>query len=241
VEGETALLVHFPLLLIVDDDPTITRSLKVNLEADGFDVITAACGREALDLMESKLPDLLIVDLILPDMHGFDFCRKVKGYLDVPIIMLTAVDSEDSKVSGLGAYAEDYIVKPFSYRELLARVGRVLKRAQHLLPKEQVLAVDRGLSLNFARHVALLTDREIQLTPVESRILSVLATNANRVVTSERLIDLAWPDGEGDPNRLWVNIRRLRNKLEDGPSQPKRLVTERGLGYKLHANEESIL
>lgn len=232
------MLVHFPLLLVVDDDPTITRSLKVNLEADGFDVVTAATGREALDLMERKLPDLLIVDLILPDMHGFDLSKKVKSYLDVPIIMLTAVDSENSKVSGLGAYAEDYIVKPFSYRELLARIGRVLKRAQHLLPKEQVMVVDRDLSLNFARHVALLHNREIPLTPVESRILSVLAINANRVVTRERLMDAAWPDGEGDPNRLWVNISRLRNKLEDGSSQPKRLVTERGLGYKLQVYEE---
>ncbi|MFQ5826347.1 MAG: response regulator transcription factor [Dehalococcoidia bacterium] len=151
----------------------------------------------------------------------------------MPIIMLTGVGSEDSIANGLESYAEDYVVKPFSYRELLARIGRVLKRTQRLLPKEQVVAVDKGLSINFARHVALLNNKEIRLTPVESRILSILAANANRVVRSERLMDEAWPDGEGDPNRLWVNIRRLRNKLEADPSQPKRLVTERGLGYKL--------
>ncbi|MEE8473071.1 MAG: response regulator transcription factor [Dehalococcoidia bacterium] len=231
------MLVHFPTLLIVDDDPTITRSLRVNLEADGFEILTAASGQEALDLMEQKIPDLVIVDLLLPDMHGFELCKKLKSYMDVPIIMLTGVGSESSITSGLDFYAEDYVVKPFSYRELLARIGRVLKRTQRLLPKEQVLVVDKGMSIDFARHLALLKKGEVGLTPVESRILSILAINANKVVRSERLIDEAWPDGEGDPNRLWVNIRRLRNKLEDDPSHPKRLITERGMGYRLQADE----
>src|SRR3972149_474938 len=109
--------VRFPLILVVDDDPTITRSLQANLEADGFDVLTAHNGQEALRLMGRRLPDLVIVDLLLPDMHGFELSKRIKEYLDLPIVMLTAVGNEDSIIEGLDLYAEDYVVKPFSYRE----------------------------------------------------------------------------------------------------------------------------
>jgi DNA-binding response OmpR family regulator len=224
--------VHFPVLLLVDDDPTIIRSLQVNLEADGFDVLPAYNAQEALRLLERKLPDLAVVDLLLPDMHGFELCRKIKNYLDLPIIMLTAVGAEDSVVNGLEFYAEDYVVKPFSYRELLARINRVLKRTQRVLPPQQVV-VDQHLRLDFARHVALVGAQQVHLTPVETRLLAVLARNANQVVPTEKLLEEVWPDGEGDPSRLWVNIRRLRNKLETDPSRPQRLVTERRIGYKL--------
>lgn len=227
------MLVHFPALLIVDDDPTIIRSLRVNLEADGFDVLTAGTAAEALERLERKLPDLAVVDLLLPDMHGFELCRRIKRYVDVPIIMLTAVGAEDMIVEGLERYAEDYVVKPFSYRELLARIWRVLKRTQKLRPQEQVLVVDQHLSVDFARHVAIRDGREVRLTPIESRLLAALSRNVNRVVSTESLLEEAWLDDEGDPSRLWVNIRRLRSKLEEDPNRPRRLVTERGVGYRL--------
>lgn len=227
------MMVHFPLLLLVDDDPTILRSLQVNLEADGFDVLTAANGAEALAWLERKLPDLMVVDLLLPDTHGFELCKKVKSYIDVPIIMLTAVGTEDSMVNGLQLYAEDYIVKPFSYRELLARITRVLKRTQDLLPKEQVMVVDDDLHIDFARHTVRLGSQAVHLSPIESRLLTILARNANRVVSSDVLMDQVWPDGEGDLNRLWVNIERLRAKIEADPRRPQRLVTQRGAGYRL--------
>lgn len=227
------MMVHFPLLLIVDDDPTIVRSLQVNLEADGFDVLTASTGARALEWLERKVPDLMVVDLLLPDMHGFELCQKVKSYLDIPIIMLTAVGKEDSMVQGLDLYAEDYVVKPFSYRELLARINRVLKRTQDALPKEQTVAVDDDVHINFAKHTVRLGFKEIRLTPIESRLLATLARKPNRVVSSELLMDEVWPDGEGDPNRLWVNIERLRTKIEDDPRKPQRLITERGVGYRL--------
>ncbi|MCL4367676.1 MAG: response regulator transcription factor [Actinobacteria bacterium] len=229
------MLVRFPLLLVVDDDPTILRSLQVNLEADGFDIMTASTAREALEKTQQKLPDLAIVDLLLPDMHGFQLCQELKRYLDLPVVLLTAVDTEESVTDGLDLYAEDYVVKPFSYRQLLARINRVLKRTRHLLPESQIVVIDKELSIDFARHVAVLNGVEIRLTPVESRLLSALARNLNRVVRDEMLLDEGWPDGEGDPCRLWVNVRRLRLKLEANPDEPKRLITARQQGYKLQA------
>ncbi len=227
------MLVRFPLLLVVDDDPAILRSLQVNLEADGFDLLLAATGREALEKVGQRLPDLAIVDLLLPDMHGFQLCEELKRYLDLPIIMLTAVSAEDSVTDGLDRYAEDYVVKPFSYRQLLSRINRILKRTRHLLPESQVAVVDEGLSVDFARHVAIVDGIETRLTPVESRLLSVLARHLNRVVSAQVLMEEGWPDGDGDHARLWVNLRRLRLKLEAQPEAPTRLVTVKGQGYRL--------
>ncbi|MBI4330190.1 MAG: response regulator transcription factor [Chloroflexi bacterium] len=227
------MLVHFPVILIIDDDPTILRSLQINLEGDGFEVMTAGTGREALDKLKTKLPDLAVVDLLLPDMHGFELCRKIKSFLDLPMIMLTAVDTEDSIVQGLSLYAEDYVVKPFSYRQLLARIQRILKRTQQVLPQEQVLILDKDMCIDFAHHTATVNSREVGLTPCETRILSILARHPNTIITSQALIDEVWPDGEGDEARLWVNIRRLRRKLETDPDKPSRLITRRRLGYKL--------
>lgn len=227
------MLVHFPVILVVDDDPTILRSLQLNFEGDGFEVMTASCGREALEKVKTKLPDLAIVDLLLPDTHGFELCRKIKSFLDLPIIMLTAVDTEDSIVQGLSLYAEDYIVKPFSYRQVLARLQRVLKRTQQVLPQEQVLILDNEMCIDFGHHTATINSKEVGLTPCETRILSILARHPNTVISSQALIDEVWPDGEGDEARLWVNIRRLRRKLETDPDKPARLITRRRLGYKL--------
>lgn len=227
------MLVHFPIVLVVDDDLAVLRSLQLNLEGDGFEVITAATGRDALEKLKDKLPDMAIVDLLLPDMHGFELCRKIKSFLDLPLIMLTAVDTEDSIVQGLSLYAEDYIVKPFSYRQLLARVHRVLKRTQQVLPQEQVLILDKDMCIDFGHHTANVNSKEVGLTPCETRILSILARHPNTVISSQVLIDEVWPDGEGDEARLWVNIRRLRRKLETDPDKPTRLMTRRKLGYKL--------
>lgn len=230
------MLVYFPKLLIIDDDPSIIRSLRVNLEADGFDVFTAVNGKEALSQIEKRLPDLALVDLMLPDIHGFELSKKIKGYLDIPIIMLTAIDTEDSIINGLELYAEDYIVKPFSYRELLARINRVLKRTQNVKPQEQFIVLGDTLSVDFARHMLVGRNEEKRLTPIESRLLAILVINAKHVVTNERLMDEAWPDGEGDDSRLWVNMSRLREKLEALSGNQNYLVTERNIGYKLSIN-----
>lgn len=227
------MLVHFPILLIVDDDPHILRFLQMNLERDGFEVRVAQSGTEALQQLRQKLPDLAIVDLLLPDMHGFELSRKIKSYLDIPIVMLTAVATEESAVSGLQEYAEDYIVKPFRYRELLARVNRVLTRTKHLLPPKDLQIMSGDLRLDFALHVALLDNIEVPLTPTECRLLACLARNHNRVVSRDKLIDEVWPEGEGDPLRLKVAIHRLRSKLEKDPQNPRYLLTHGRRGYML--------
>jgi DNA-binding response OmpR family regulator len=205
----------------------------MNLERDGFEVRMAENGQEALEQLQRKIPDLAIVDLLLPDMHGFELSRRIKAYMDIPIMMLTAVDSEESIVEGLENYAEDYIVKPFRYRELRARINRLLKRNRHLLPPRDIQIVPGALSLDFARRVIIYEGQEVSLTPIESRLLACLARNPNHMVSKETLMDEVWPDGEGDPLRLKVAIHRLRAKLEKNPKRRRCLLSYRGRGYML--------
>jgi two-component system KDP operon response regulator KdpE len=225
--------VRFPELLVIDDDPHILRFLKMNLERDGFEVRTAENGQEALEQIQRRLPDLALVDLLLPDMHGFELCSRIKAYIDVPIIVLTAVGTEESTVEGLEKHAEDYIVKPFRYRELRARINRVLERSKHLLPPRHFEILPGELSVDFARHVIVLRDGEVSLTPTESRLLTCLARNPNRVVSREILMDEVWPDQEGDPLRLKVAVHRLRVKLERRSERSRYLHSYRGQGYML--------
>ncbi len=227
------MLVRFPELLVIDDDRHILRFLQINLERDGFEVRVAENGQEALEQLQRRLPDLAIVDLLLPDMHGFELSRRIKAYVDMPIIMLTAVGTEESIVKGLEKYAEDYIVKPFRYRELRARIYRIMERNKHLLPPSYLEIVPGELSLDFARHAIVLKGKEVSLTPTESRLLACLARNSNRIVSRERLMDEVWPDGEGDPLRLKVAVHRLRAKLEKESERPRYLLGYRGQGYML--------
>ncbi len=227
------MLVHFPDLLVIDDDRHILHFLRINLERDGFEVRVAENGQEALEQLQRRLPDLAIVDLLLPDMHGFELARRIKAYIDMPIIMLTAVGTEESMVEGLEKYAEDYIVKPFRYRELRARISRILERSKHLLPPRYLEIVPGELSLDFARRAVVLQGKEVSLTPIESRLLACLARNSNRVVSRETLMDELWPDGEGDPLRLKVAVHRLRAKLGKESERPRCLLAYRGQGYML--------
>ena len=227
------MLVRFPVLLVLDDDPHILRFLEMNLEKDGFELLLAATGQEALEQLQRKIPDVALVDLLLPDTHGFELAKKIKSYLDIPIIMLTAVGTEESIVEGLEHYAEDYIVKPFRYRELHARIQRVLMRTKHLTLERSFLVIDEHLSLDFALHLAIIDGRQVLLTPTESRLLACLARNPNRFVRRTMLIDEVWSYDEGDPMRLKVAIHRLREKIEPDPSLPRYLVSRRGEGYKL--------
>ena len=225
--------VQFPFILVIDDDPIVTRTLSLNLQADGYDVVTAASGSEARRALERRLPDLAIVDLMLPDIHGFDLSRKIKSYNDIPIVMLTAVGTEESIIAGLEQYAEDYIVKPFSYKQLLARVTRVLKRTQTARLESAIVKISSEVEIDFARHLVKVKARETKLTPTESRALASLARRMRQVVPTEMLMSEIWEDGEGDESRLWVLIKRLREKIEPDPSEPSLLVNERGVGYKL--------
>ncbi len=224
---------EFPLILVIDDDPVVTRTLSLNLHADGYEVVTASSGGEALQWLTRRLPDLAIVDLMLPDIHGFELSRKIKAYNDIPIIMLTAVGTEESIIAGLEQFAEDYIVKPFSYKQLEARIARVLKRTRTVKPENEAVPIGEEIIVDFARHCLIVGGGEKKLTPAESRALAALLCHKNQIVTTEQLMAQVWDDGEGDEDRLWVLINRLRQKLEPNPKAPRYLLNERGVGYKL--------
>jgi len=225
-------------ILITDDDPDLLFTLRTQLEADGFDVLSAASGEAALAAAEKALPHLAILDLLMPGMDGFEVGRRLKRLGDVPIIMLTALDDEDTIVKGLEGFADDYVTKPFSYRQLLARVRRVLERAwpsgEPDAPTVTLGSADDGLEVDFTRRQVLRNGQPVErLTPTEARLLQLLARNAGRVLPTSLILDRVWPEGGGSVQGLWEYVRRLRQKLGDDPEAPRYLESERGIGYRL--------
>jgi DNA-binding response OmpR family regulator len=220
-------------ILVVDDDPAILRLVKDKLDRAGFEVFTAASGQNALEVIGRQgLPHLAIVDINMPGMDGFAFCRAVQEFSDLPVIMLTAVDEEETVIQGIEYYAEDYVTKPFSPRELVARIRRVLRRiggfAYTFEPQTQV---DERLNIDFARQQALVDGKQVSLTPTEAKILYILMRNAGQTVTTDFLLRRLWPREEVFEDTLRVHISRLRKKIEAKPGQPEYILTERGLGY----------
>ena len=222
-----------PRILLVDDDPNLLVFLATRLREDGFAVTTARNGSEALRRLDDGWPDLLIVDLMMPQMDGLTLARRVKERADLPIIVLSAIDTADSKAHALDEVAEDYVTKPFHYPELRARVNRVLRRLGDRVPR-QTLVLGPRLSLNLHRREAVVDGRSVPLTPTESRLLYALAANLGSVVTTETLLARGWSETEyPDPSYVWVTMRRLRSKLEARPDRPVNLQTVRVVGYRL--------
>jgi two-component system, OmpR family, KDP operon response regulator KdpE len=221
-----------PAVLLVDDDRTLLSVLARRVARAGFDVRTALSGPDALRSLEGSWPALIIVDLMMPGMDGFELCRRIKQLADLPIIVLSAVDASEAKISALELYAEDYVTKPFDPDELVARIQRVLRRAAIGTPQVSLGGGDVEVDLATRR---LTTPAGMhQLTPTEARLLQVLAASVDRIVPTDELLDRVWTDGDGaDPSYLWVTVRRLRRKLEPDPDHPQYLVTERGIGYRL--------
>lgn len=221
-----------PAILLVDDDPTIRSVLARRLAREGFDVRTAPSGGAALAALERGWPSLLVVDLMMPGMDGFELSRRIKRIADLPIIFLSAVDASESKVRALEEYAEDYITKPFDPDELVARVQRVLRRTSGGRPD---ITLDGGeVEIDLARRRVVMTTGTHALTPVETRLLQLLIGSLDRVVPTETILDRVWSDADGaDPSYVWVTVRRLRRKLEVDPDHPRYLLTERGVGYRL--------
>ncbi len=231
-------------ILYVEDDPIERQRVRAHLEKNGYSVMVAERGQQAIEIINRILPDLALIDLQLPDTHGFDVCRALKRYADVPIILLTQFDEEDLKVMALEQFAEDYITKrSCGLRELEARISRVLRRFNG--PAEEAHAemiIDDYLRINFSQHWVEVkrTDskgveqfRRLSLTPIESRLMHILIRNAGRIMTTEALLSRVWANGgEAFPEGLRVHIRRLRVKIEPAPASPKYIVTERGLGYR---------
>lgn len=221
-------------ILVVDDDPRVRQLVKLKLDRAGFEVLTAACGEEALDVIARRgLPHLAIVDIMMPGMNGFEFCQAVQQFSDLPVIMLSAVDEEETVIQGIEHFAEDYITKPFSPRELLARVQRVLRRiGDFAYALDPVVQVGDYLAIDIAHQQAVVDGQPVDLTPTETKLLHILMRNAGRTVTTDFLLRRLWPLKEMLEDTLRVHIHRLRQKIEADPSEPRYVVTERGLGYR---------
>ena len=220
-------------ILVVDDDPDILRLVRDKLDRAGFDVLTAESGKRALEVIERHgLPHLAVVDLMMPVMDGFEFCRIVQEFSDLPVIMLTAIDEEETVIRGIQHYAEDYVTKPFSPRELVARIERVLRRiGDFAYALDPVVQVDDRLAVDFAHQQAIVNRQPRPLTPTETKILYILMRNAGRAVTTDFLLRRLWPREEVFEDSLRVHIHRLRHKIEPDPAQPGYIITERGTGY----------
>jgi DNA-binding response OmpR family regulator len=224
-----------PRVLIVDDDPNLLVLLAEQLRSDGYEVISARDGEEALRRLSRGWPDLLIIDMMMPRMDGLTLAREVKAQADLPIIVLTAIDAADSKADLLDEVAEDYITKPYHYPELRARINRILRRVGDRVPR-QGLVLGPALTLELHRKAAIVGGTEVALTPTESRLLYALAANLGQTVTTESLLARGWAETEdADPSYVWVTMRRLRQKIEADPSHPAHLQTVRGIGYRLQA------
>jgi two-component system response regulator RegX3 len=222
-------------VLLVEDEPALAESVRYALDADGFDVLVADTGVGGLESARVNQPDIVLLDLMLPGMSGLDVCRQIRLSSDVPIIMLTAKDAESDKVVGLELGADDYMTKPFSMRELVARVRAQLRRAAKSGALSDTNEVLRGgpIELDIDAHQARLHGEPIDLRPKEFELLESLMRRRNRLAARHTLIDEVWgPDYFGDTKTLDVHIKRLRQKLERDPGDPMHIVTVRGLGYK---------
>ncbi len=223
-------------ILVVDDNAYTLRIVRHTLQQAGYAVLTAASGEAALNhIAEKGLPHLAIVDLHMPPgMSGFEFCRTVHQYSDLPIIMLTAVDDESTVLEGLEKHAEDYIVKPFSPGELVARVRRLLQRiGEFAYPMAPLTHVDDRLQIDFPQRRAVVEGQPVSLTPTETKLLYLLMRNTGQTVTTEYILRRLWPSEAAFEDRLHVHLHRLRRKIEtkDGQTDEQYIVSERGTGY----------
>ncbi|AIF50034.1 response regulator [Pelosinus sp. UFO1] len=222
-------------VLIVDDEPTIAELIEFNLHKAGFQVLKADNGHTALQLVRSDKPDLIILDLMIPGIDGMEVCRKLKGQqhtASIPIIMLTAKNEEVDKIVGLELGADDYMTKPFSPRELVARVKAVLRRSHKESVHDGELAVGK-LRLNFASYVAYLDNEKLELTPKEYELLKLFITNVGKAYTREQLLEKVWGyEYFGDTRTVDVHVRHLRAKLATQPEVAEAIETVRGVGYR---------
>lgn len=225
-------------ILVVDDDPDVVEvvNLCFNLRWPDAQVVSADNGEKALELVEREKPDFVLLDVVLPGMDGFQICQEVRQFSDVPIVMLTARDSEVDKVRGLEMGADDYITKPFSHLELLARVRAVVRRYQSQLPAVGEVFESGGLRVDYASRTVTVNGKVIRLTPTEYSLLYHLSRNAGRVLPHQTLLAKVWGREYTDEmDYLKVYVRRLRQKLEGDPESIGEIVSERGVGYKFVA------
>ncbi|MBS4030457.1 MAG: response regulator transcription factor [Clostridiales bacterium] len=222
-------------VLIVDDEKTIVKGLKFSLEREGYEVSTAYDGEEALKIFNEEKPDLIVLDLMLPGVDGFEVCRRIRKGSEVPIIMLTAKGEDIDKILGLELGADDYMTKPFNPRELVARVKAILRRSQTPTLDASNMQVIRlqDMQIDLFQHKVRVHDKDVDLTSKEFALLSLLASHPGRVFSREKLLEHVWGyDYYGDARTVDVHIRHLREKIEPDPSTPQLILTVWGAGYK---------
>lgn len=222
------------LILVVDDEARMIRFIRMNLELEGYQVIEANNGLEALEQTRQHVPDLIIMDVMMPEMDGFEALRTIREISTVPVVLLTIKSDEEDKIRGLELGADDYITKPFSPRELSSRVNAVLRRAEWPAPPPRtVLRIDERLEIDFNRHQVIVEEERVDLRPTEYRLLNHLVQNAGWVVPHETLLAKVWGYEYRDEThylRLYINY--LRKKIEPDPANPTYILTERGVGYR---------
>src|SRR5713226_8733445 len=227
-------------ILTADDDPQLLRLVMRNLQLEGYEVFVASDGKQALEEIETHQPDLVLLDVMMPKLDGFTVCQRVREFSLVPIIIVTARGQDQDKIRGFDLGADDYLTKPFSVDELLARVRAALRRAQFTTREHtqglRATTATGGLVIDYSQHMVMLDGREIALTPTEYRIIAYLAQNVSRVVTQDLLLEHVWgQEYLGESHMLQVNINRLRRKMEVDATQPHYLLTKVGVGYSLAA------
>ncbi len=221
-------------ILVVDDEERMLRFIRLNLEHDGFQVIEAVKGHEALDKMRTDMPDMILLDVMLPDLDGFEVLKMVREISNIPVIMLTAKGEEDDRVRGLELGADDYVTKPFSPRELVSRVKAVLRRVEMEGAEEvDVIQVDDRLKIDFNRREIWVENELVKLRPTEYRLLYHLVQNAGWVLTYDQILSRVWGyEYRDEPHYVRLYINYLRQKLEKDPADPQYILTERGVGYR---------
>ena len=232
-------MTELPHLLLVDDDPLIQESLSLFLRLRGYDVESAVSGAEALRAIERRRPDLMILDLGLPDLDGRTVCERVRRTADFPIIVLSARSGEQEKVLALERGADDYVTKPFGSDELLARIRVALRRVHH---GGGTGRIDRGpLTIDFDRRRVHVNGREVRLTPKEFELMVFLAHHPNRVIPHQTILTAIWgPHAADRPEQLWALVTKVRRKIEPNPDEPQYLVSEPWVGYRLVTDTDSL-
>jgi len=221
-------------ILVVDDEKGLVKIIRLNLEQDGFDVIEAFNGSQAMEKLRTTLPDLVLLDVMMPDTDGFTVLKMIRQIGNLPVIMLTAKGEEDDKIKGLELGADDYVTKPFSPRELTSRIRAVLRRGDFSRDEESgKIVVDDRLTIDFDRHEVWVEGELVQLRPTEYRLLYHLVQNAGWVLTHDQILNKVWGyEYENEPHYVRLYINYLRKKLEVDPADPQYILTERGVGYR---------
>lgn len=229
-------------VLVVDDEPRIIDFIRMNLEFEGFRVVDAATGYEALERLKEDLPDLILLDVMMPKMDGFETLKHIREVSNVPVIMLTVRQEEGDRIRGLDLGADDYITKPFSPRELLSRIKALLRRSFMPSPTRKTrIVVDDDLTIDFSKGEVFVRGEKIALRPTEYRLLYHLVNNAGRLLTHETLLSKVWGhEYRDEAHYLRLYITYLRQKIEQDPAHPKYILTERGLGYRFRELDQAV-